>query len=255
MAGRCATRSAAGTSALSSTCWPPGRARHPIGEEVYHRGWASGPVFLNGHSFFGVELPLGPDLGGPLFFSHYSFMGLDPRGLVDRYADYWQQNLAHTLINRAYCIANPKGFRGYGPDCWGLTASDSPGGYAAHAPDDDRGVISPTAALSALPYAPQEAMQVLRHLYEVLGDRLWTCFGFVDAFSDGAGSGSDGVGSGEAGRQAAGWTAGSHLAIDQGPIVVMIENHRSALLWRLFMSCPEVQTGLRRLGFGSPHLT
>ncbi len=214
-----------------------GSARHPIGEEVYHRGWATGPAFRNGKSFYGIELPLGPDQGGPLFFCHYSFMGLDPRGLVDRYADYWQQNVAHTAINRAHCLANPNGFAGYGPDCWGLTASDSLGGYAAHAPDEDRGVISPTAALASLPYAPEAAMQVLRHLYERRRDRLWTCLGFVDAFSD-----------------TQGWTAGSHLAIDQGPIVVMIENHRSGLLWRLFMSCPEVQTGLRRLGFTSPHL-
>jgi hypothetical protein len=214
-----------------------GSARHPIGEAVYHQGWAMGPVFRNGRRFFDIELPLGPDLGGPLFFSHYSFMGLDPRGLVDRYADYWRQNVAHTAINRAYCIANPKGFAGYGPDCWGLTASDSPGGYAAHAPDNDRGVISPTAALSAMPYAPAEAMRVLRHLHGLAGDRLWTCLGFADAFS-----------------AQAGWTAASHLAIDQGPIVAMIENHRSGLLWRLFMSCPEVQTGLRRLGFASPHL-
>ncbi len=214
-----------------------GSARHPIGADVYHRGWATGPAFRNGKSFYGIELPLGPDQGGPLFFSHYSFMGLDPRGLLDRYADYWQQNVAHTAINRAYCLANPKGFAGYGPDCWGLTASDSLGGYAAQAPDEDRGVISPTAALSSLPYAPEAAMQVLRNLYERRRDRLWTCLGFVDAFSE-----------------TRGWTAGSHLAIDQGPIVVMIENHRSGLLWRLFMSCPEVQTGLRRLGFASPHL-
>jgi hypothetical protein len=211
--------------------------RYPISPEVYHRGFADGRDFRSGRTFYGMWLPLGPDYGGPLFLSQYSFLGLDPRGLRDRYADYWLQNLTHTRINRAHCVLNPRGFAGYGPDCWGLTASDSPKGYDAHSPWNDLGVISPTAALSAYPYTPQHSLRTLRHFYERLGDRIWGEYGFIDAFSE-----------------TAGWYANSYLAIDQGPIVAMIENGRSGLLWKLFMSCPEIQGGLRRLDFRSPHL-
>lgn len=211
--------------------------RYAISPEAYHRGWADGRDFLNGRTYGGVTLPLGPDGGGPLFLSQYSFLGLDPRGLADRYADYWEQAVAHTRINHDYCVRNPKGFAGYGPDCWGLTASDSIDGYDAHSPTNDLGVISPTAALSAFPYAPAESMRALRHFHDVLGERIWGEYGFVDAFSE-----------------SADWYAASHLAIDQGPIVVMIENARSGLLWRLLTSCPEVAVGLRRLDFRSPYL-
>ncbi len=205
---------------------------HSIRPEVYHRGWANGPDFRNGREFHGVRLPLGPDFGGPLFFAHYSFLGIDPRGLSDRYADYWEQNLAHTRINRAHCIANPNRYKGYGADCWGLTASDSVEGYAAHSPTDDRGVLSPTAALSSFPYTPAESMAALRHFTGAMGGRLWGDYGFRDAFSP-----------------QKNWCADSYLAIDQGPIVVMIENFRSGLLWDLFMSAPEIAAGLARLGF------
>jgi hypothetical protein len=204
---------------------------HAVGPDVYHQGYAQGPVFLNGRRYDGLALPLGPDGGGPLFFAHYSFLGIDPRGLSDRYADYWQQNRTHTLVNRAYCIANPKGFAGYGADCWGLTASDSIDGYVGHSPTDDRGVITPTAALSSYPYTPPESLAALRY-FAALGERLWGEYGFRDAFSP-----------------AADWYAPSHLAIDQGPIICMIENHRSGLLWRLLTGCPEIQRGLAALGF------
>jgi hypothetical protein len=210
---------------------------HGIAPSVYHGGWAAGPAFRNGRRYHGITLPLGPPQGGPLFFSHSSFLGLDPRGLRDRYADYWAQNCAHTRINRLHCIANPHGYRGYGPQCWGLTACDGDAGYGAFCPDNDRGVIAPTAAVAAMPYAPDESMAALHHFYQDLGGALWGRYGFVDAFSP-----------------AHGWVASGNLAIDQGPIVVMIENHRSGLLWELFMSCPEVCEGLRLLGFASPWL-
>lgn len=210
---------------------------HPVGPAAYHRGWTASPVFRNGQAYAGAALPLGPPDGGALFFSHFSFLGLDPRGLCDRYADYWEQNRAHVLVNRAHCIANPNGFAGYGPHCWGLTACDGDTGYDAFSPSNDRGVIAPTAALSSMPYTPPESMAVLRHLYEDLGARIWRDYGFVDSFN-----------------LSRGWFADGHLAIDQGPIVVMIENHRSGLLWGLFMGCDEVGAGLRRLGFDSPHL-
>jgi hypothetical protein len=211
--------------------------RYPIDSTVYHKGFASGPGFCNAKPWYDIELPLGMPYGGPLFFTHYSFCGIDPRGLTDRYADYWQQNVRHVRINRAHCIANPGKFEGYGEACWGLTASDDPAGYSAHAPDNDNGTISPTAALASLPYAPVEVMAVLRHLLRRHGKRVWRELGFVDAFCE-----------------SQSWYADTFLAIDQGPIIVMIENHRSGLLWNLFMAVPEVRAGLRRLGFSSPHL-
>lgn len=212
---------------------------YPIKESVYHKGWADSNVFLNGREYYGIKLPLGNDreMGGPLFFTHYSYMGLDPRGLKDRYADYEEQMKAHTLINRAYCMANPKGYKGYSAKCWGLTASDNHQGYSAHSPGNDLGVITPTAALSSIPYAPEYSLEAMRYFYEELGGNLWGEYGFKDAFN-----------------LTANWFAPSYLAIDQGPIVVMIENYRSGLIWKLFMSHPDVQNGLKRLGFTSPHL-
>ncbi|GHD61964.1 hypothetical protein GCM10017083_50070 [Thalassobaculum fulvum] len=204
---------------------------------AYHRGWAGGSEFRNGRRYHGIALPLGPDYGGPLFFAHYSFLGLDPRGLVDRHADYWAQNLAHVRIHEAHGRLNPGGFAGYGADCWGLTASDDDRGYAAHDPANDRGVVSPTAAVSSLPYWPEAAMRAIRHFRFGLGGRAWGRWGFVDAFNE-----------------SVDWFAPTFLAIDQGPIVCMIENHRSGLPWRLFMSAPEVRRGLLRLGFSSPAL-
>lgn len=209
--------------------------RYPVPASVYHEGWTNSNYFKNGKSYYGIKLPLGFDYGGPLFFSHYTFLGLDPHGLKDKYADYWEQNTNHTLINREHCIRNPKQYKGYGANCWGLTASDTYNGYAAHSPTEDLGTISPTAALSAFPYTPQYSMQALRHFYYDLGDKIWSPYGFVDAFNE-----------------TKGWVANSHLAIDQGPIIVMIENYRSGLMWKLFMSCPEIQKGLTKLGFQSP---
>jgi len=205
---------------------------HAIAPEIYRDGFCSGPDFRNGTSYSGTVLPLGPALGGPLFFAHYSFCGLDPRTLSDVHAHYWQQNVAQTRINLAYCVANPGGFAGYSAQCWGLTASDDPSGYDAHAPNNDNGTISPTAALSSFPYAPQDAMRALRHFLAAYGDRIWGRYGFTDAFNP-----------------TRGWYADTFLAIDQAPIILMIENHRSGLLWNLFMSVPEVRHGLTRLGF------
>jgi hypothetical protein len=209
----------------------------PIDPQLYASGFAAGRHFLNGASYFDIELPLGVPYGGPLFFAHYSFCGLDPRALRDRYVDYWTQNLHHVRINRAHCIANPHGHRGYGEDCWGLTASDDPTGYMAHAPDNDNGTISPTAALASFPYTPRESMRALRHFLSVYGAKVWGRYGFFDAFCE-----------------SRDWYADTFLAIDQGPIILMIENHRTGLLWKLFMSVPEVRAALPRLGFDSPWL-
>lgn len=205
---------------------------HGIDSLVYHHGYARKGDIVNGKVYYGIELPLGEDFGGPLFFAHYSFLGLDPRKLEDIYANYWEQNVNHTLINRQFCVQNPNSYAGYGSDCWGLTASDNPQGYSAHSPTNDLGVITPSAAISSIPYTPERSLQAIRHFYYDLGDSLWGPYGFHDAFN-----------------LSENWWAGSYLAIDQGPIVVMIENYRTALLWDLFMSAPEVQQGLTRLGF------
>lgn len=205
---------------------------HAIDASVYHAGWAGNGAIRNGKTFYGITLPLGYDYGGPLFFSHYSFLGLDPRNLQDTYAHYWTQNVNHTLINHAYAVDNPKNFVGYSDENWGLTASDNRQGYSAHSPTNDLGVISPTAALSSFPYTPEVSMKALRSFYYTLGDRLWGPYGFYDAFNI-----------------TEGWVADSYLAIDQGPIIVMIENYRTGLLWDLFMSSPEVQVAKDKLGF------
>lgn len=211
---------------------------YPVSEKVYHRGWAQSNFFLNRKTFYNYNLPLGFDYGGPLFFTHYSFLGLDPHGLKDKYANYWEQNVNHTLINRAYCIDNPKKFKGYGEDNWGLTSSDNAHGYSGHSPTNDLGVISPTAAMSAFPYTPEYSMKALKNFYYNLGDKIWGPYGFVDAFN-----------------LSENWFGKSFLAIDQGPEVVMIENYRTGLFWKLFMSCPEIQKGLKKLGFTSPWIS
>ena len=211
---------------------------HGVPAAVYHEGWARSGEIKNdpNHEQYGYHLALrhngAEQYGGPLFWAHYSYLGLDPRNLKDQYADYWEHNKNHTLINRQYCIENPKHFKGYGENCWGLTASYSIKGYAAHRPEADLGVIAPTAALSSFPYTPDESMKVLKYLYYQLGDKVWGTYGFYDAFSE-----------------AHDWYTPRYLAIDQGPIVVMMENHRSGLLWKLFMSSPEVNEGLDKLAF------
>jgi hypothetical protein len=211
---------------------------HPITKAVYDNGWAQNGQMKNGSSYYGITLPLGPVEGGPLFFAHYSFMGINPNGLSDTYASYDVQNKAHAMINYDYCVANPNHYYGYSSDCWGLTASDiQNGGYNASSPTSDLGVIAPTAAIASLPYTPAQSLAALHFFYYKLGDKLWGQYGFYDAFD------LDNP-----------WFASSDLAIDEGPIICMTENYRSGLLWSLFMSCPEVKTGMKNLGFQSPNL-
>jgi hypothetical protein len=212
-------------------------AQTPVPKATYDSGWAANGAMRNNNTYYGIKLPLGPAFGGPLFLSHYSFLGINPKGLKDAYADYEQQVVNHTRINYSYCVANPAKYYGYGANCWGLTASDIANGYTASSPANDVGVIAPTAALSSFPYTPQESMQALKFFYYKLGDKIWKEYGFTDAFS-----------------LQQNWFASSFLAIDQGPVVVMIENYRTGLLWNLFMSCPEIKTGMHNLGFSSPHL-
>lgn len=208
---------------------------HGIPAACYHEGWArSGDIKSNAKPF-GLPLELRHNgaeaMGGPLFWAHYSYIGLDPTHLQDRYANYWNVVRNHALSNYRYCVENPKHYKGYGEQCWGLTASYSVDGYAAHFPNNDLGVITPTAALSSFPYTPEESMRALKYFYSKR-DRIWGKYGFYDAFSE-----------------SANWTVPRYLAIDQCTIAPMIENYRSKLLWKLFMSCPEVQQGLNKLGF------
>ena len=208
---------------------------HSIPAECYHEGWARKGTFTTDAKPYGYALELNHNYaeqkGGPLFWAHYSYIGLDPRGLKDRYANYWNVVANHAKSDYAYCVENPKNFKGYGENCWGLTASYSTVGYTAHCPSNDIGVITPTAALSSFPYTPEESMRALKYFYSK-GNWIWGKYGFYDAFSE-----QDN------------WTVPHYLAIDQCTIAPMIENYRSGLLWKLFMSCPEVQKGLKKLGF------
>ena len=212
----------------------------PIQASVYHEGWARSGAINTLSGKYGYILNLrhngAEEYGGPLFWAHYSYLGLDPRYLKDKYADYWQENKNQTLINWKWCSLNPGKFAGYSDSCWGLTASYSINGYAAHAPGEvnDLGVIAPSAALSSFPYTPEQSMNAVKHFYYILGNKIWGEFGFFDAFSE-----------------QNNWFPQRYLAIDQGPVVVMIENFRTGLLWNLFMSSPEIQNGLKILGFTS----
>jgi len=210
----------------------------PIERSVYENCFQNSSYYLNGKSYYGIKLDLGMEYGGPLFFSHYSFLGLNPHGLSDKNTNYFERNRSHALIHRAYAIDNPKKQVGYGANCWGFTSSDDPiVGYTSHHPytNDENGTISPTAALSSIVYTPEASMEALQHFYFDNGKQLFGKYGFYDAFNPGLVEGQQVV--------------RSYLAIDQGPIAVMIENYRSGLLWKLFLSNPEIHTGLNKLGF------
>lgn len=211
---------------------------YPISRKVYESSYKTSSYYLNGNHYYGYKLDLGMPLGGPLFFSHYSFLGLDPRGLMDEHTNYFDRNRAHTLIHRAYAIDNPKKHPGLGALLWGFTSSDDPlVGYTSHHPgtQSENGTVSPTAALSSMVYTPDESMQVLKYLYFGQGRKTFGKFGFYDAYNPGMPEGQQVV--------------KSYLAIDQGPIAVMLENYRSGLLWKLFMQNSEIKTGLQKLGF------
>ncbi len=207
---------------------------HRIPASLYHTGWAGGSYETN-NVYYGIPLLVGELKGGPLFFSHYSYQGFDPRGIMDRYTNYFTRNTNHTRINYQHAIDNPYNREGYGPNVWGITASDDPDGYVAHSPNSsalDNGTIAPTAALGSMPYTPEESLNALKYFYRELGNRMWGPYGFYDAFN--------------LDRD---WYATSYLAIDQGPIINMIENYRSGLLWDLFMSSPEIAPALDAIGF------
>lgn len=205
---------------------------HAIAPECYHDGWAGRPGYANGHAYYGEKQWVGRPMGGPLFFTNCSFLGFDPRGKHDRFCNYFENNQNISLIHHAYCCENPGNHVGYGPGLWGLTASDGPDGYRACSPTRDDGTVAPTAALSAMPYTPVQSLAALKHMYREHGKRLWGEYGFRDAMN-----------------LDKGWYADTYLAIDQGPIICMIENHRSALCWRMFMTNPEIRPMLQAIGW------
>lgn len=209
---------------------------YPINKSVYDKGWARNGDIVSNKSFYDEDLVLDyyehdEDLIGPLFWAHYSYLGLNPKGLTDQYADYWKLTQNQAKIHFKYAVDNPKGFKGYGDSLWGLTSSYSMKGYYGHRPENDIGVISPTAALSSFPYTPRESMNVLENIYKN-HDSLVGKYGPYDAFSF-----------------EHNWSSPRYLAIDQGPIPVMIENYRTGLFWKLFMKNEDVQNGLDKLGF------
>jgi hypothetical protein len=210
---------------------------HGIPAGDYYSGWvgeAIGNHYANGKSYFGIKLDVGGGTGGPLFFTDYSFMGFDPHGIHDRFTGYFDNNRAMALINQQYCIHNPHHWQGYGDNAWGLTAVDGPEGYVPYEPtfDLDDGTIAPTGAISAFAYTPEPAMAALKHFYRDLGAQVWSIYGFRDAFN-----------------LQQNWYSGITMGLNQAPMVVMIENYRSGLVWKSFMANPEIQPALKNIGF------
>jgi hypothetical protein len=221
---------------------------HPVPASLYHSGWAgtadlqvryrqgwsrttAGDHYANGRSFYGIKLDVGEGNGADLFFTHFSFMGFDPRDLRDRYTNYFKNNRAIALINHAYCVENPRRFAGYSPDCWGLSAGINSGG-GRPLPRDDNGTINIMAALASMPYTPQQSLAALKHYYRDLGAKVWGIYGFHDGFN-----------------QTENWYEETYMALNQAPITVMAENHRTGLVWRLFMANPEIRPALTAIGF------
>lgn len=221
---------------------------HPVPASLWHTGWAGtsdyavryrrgwsrttqGDRFVNGNTYYGIKLEVGEGNGAELFFAHFSYMGFDPRGRRDAYTNYFDNNRAITLIARAYCMENPRGFKGYGPDCWGRSAGVNNGG-GRPLPRDDNGTINVMASLSSMPYTPAESLAALKHFYRDLGDRVWGTFGFHDGFNE-----------------TWNWFDEDYMALNQAPIVVMIENHRTGLVWKHFMANPEIAPALEQIGF------
>ncbi len=212
-----------------------GSPTHPIKAEVYENTWKKSDFYHNGNSYLGFPLSIGFPYGGPLFFTHYSYLSLDPRLMADQKTNYWQHNLAQSLINYTYCVKEAPEEYGYSTENWGLTASDDYHFYDAHSPTNDNGTISPTAALSSFPYTPAQSLRAMRYLYLKKGNRLFGDYGFYDAYNE-----------------TKNWYSNQYLAIDQGPVVVMMENYRSQLIWKIGRNIPELWNGLRKMGITTP---
>lgn len=224
---------------------------HAVPASMYYSGWANqdstgrkyreawsqseaGNKYTNGNSYYGVKLDAGVSTGGPLFFTHYSYLGYDPHLITDNYTNYFRNNQRIARINHRYCIENPNNYQGYSDSAWGLTASDGPFGYAVDEPvkSRDHGKITPTGAISSFPYTPEESMRALKNYYFNYGHFLWGEYGFRDAFDLNNN-----------------WCSPIYMGLNQAPMVVMIENYRSGLLWKLFMADPDIKAGMEKLQF------
>ncbi|HKO79051.1 MAG TPA: glucoamylase family protein, partial [Chitinophagaceae bacterium] len=222
---------------------------HSVPASMYYTGWANqdsigqqyranwggtkeGSMYTNGNTYYGIRLDVGVSNGGPLFFTHYSYLGYDPHDIKDKYTNYFLNNQDIARINYLYCVDNPRKYKGYGDSCWGLTASDGPYGYSADEPvaTQDKGKIAPTGAISSFPYSPVASMKALKNYYNNYGKFLWGEYGFRDAFS-----------------LTQNWCSEIYMGLNQAPMTVMIENYRTGLLWKLFMSNPEIKSGLKKL--------
>jgi len=222
---------------------------HPVPASMYYSGWANqdstgvkyrsawgqtkdGSMYTNANTYFGIKLDVGVSNGGPLFFTHYSYMGYDPHFITDKYTNYFKNNQNIAKINYRYCVLNPKHFKGYGENAWGLTASDGPFQYSADepVPMQDHGKIAPTGAISSFPYTPEESMKALKNYYFNYGKFLWGEYGFRDAFD-----------------LTNNWCSEIYMGLNQAPMTVMIENYRTGLLWKLFMQIPDIKNGLKKL--------
>ena len=203
--------------------------------QQYRKNWGQtddGSMYKNGKTYFGIPLPVGVSNGGPLFFTHYSYLGYDPHQLQDAYTNYFENNRNIALINHRYCMENPGKYEGYNDSCWGLTAGDGPFQYSASEPvlRMDDGKIVPTGAIASFPYTPEQSMKALKNYYHNYGHFLWGEYGFRDAFN-----------------LTENWCSEIFMGLNQAPMVVMIENHRTGLLWNLFMKIPEIQNGLKKI--------
>jgi len=221
---------------------------HPVPPSLYHTGWASqsetavryrqgwgrttqGDHYTNGNSYYGHKLDVGVGNGGELFFTHFSFMGFDPRGKHDRYTNYFENNRNIALISHDYAVENPMHFAGYGDNSWGRSAGVNAAGGRPLARDDN-GTITCHAAIASFPYTPDESMKALKHFYRDLGGQLWGVYGFRDGFN-----------------VSENWFDDVYMGLNQASIVVMIENYRTGLIWNKFMSNPEIQPALNSIGF------
>jgi hypothetical protein len=198
--------------------------------------------------------------GGPLFMHQLSHLWIDFRGIQDAFMrrqaiDYFENSRRATYVQQQYTIRNPRGFRGYGRHAWGITASNGPGpasrrlrgraqrflGYAArgvpHGPDD--GTLAPWAVVASLPFAPEIVLPALQHASDA-HEKVENEYGLVCSLNPTFS---------ERGSKRQGWVSRDHFALDQGPVVLMIENYRSGLIWRLMRNCPYIVNGLRRAGF------
>lgn len=225
------------THGVTAQLYYSGWANQKASGAKYRRGWSGsseGDQYANGHSYYGIKLDVGVGSGGPLFFTHYSYMGFDTRGLHDRFTDYFQNNRNMARINLAYSESNPGHYQGYGANFWGLTASDGPDGYMPHEPTprDDDGTMTFTGALSSFPYTPKASMAMLKHIYRDLGGKVWGVYGPRDAIN-----------------LSQDWVSPIYMGLNQAPITVMIENYRTGLIWKLFMSNPEIKPMLNKIGF------